>query len=63
MQIIYLRSHKRRPVRLYPGIFSEDVQGAIPCGWCEGCGMECYTADARLCPECLRKETDHEASQ
>ena len=44
-------------------IFPEDVQGAIPFGWCDSCGMECYTPDARLCPECLRKETDYETSQ
>ena len=61
--MVYLRSFRRRPVRLHAGIFAEDVQGSIPFGWCEGCGMECYEPDSLLCPECLRKETEYEKDQ
>lgn len=61
--MVSLRSHRPRPVRLHPGIFPEDVQGAIPFGWCEGCAMECYEPGEGLCPECLRKEEEYESNQ
>lgn len=63
MTVIYLRSHKRRPIRLQRGIFPEDVQGSIPFGWCENCGMECYTPGCLLCPQCMRKEIDDEETE
>lgn len=63
MTVVYLRSHRRRPVRLSRGIFPEDVQGSIPFGWCVSCAMECYEPGVRLCPACLRKEKEHEKTE
>ena len=63
MTVIYLRSHKRRPIRLKKSIFTEDVQGSIPFGWCEGCGMECYEPGCLICPSCMRKELDYEKTE
>ena len=63
MKVLYLRSHKRRPIRLQRSIFCEDVQGSIPFGWCEGCGVECFTPGCLLCPACMRKELDYEKTE
>ena len=60
MTVLYLRSNKRRPIRLRGSVFPEDIQGSIPFGWCESCGMECYEPGCLLCPACLRKEMEHE---
>lgn len=53
--IIYLQSHRRRPVRLTPLLPHEDVQGAVPYGWCGCCGAEVYRQMENLCEQC-RKE-------
>lgn len=63
MTVIYLRSHKRRPIRLRRNVFPEDAQGSIPFGWCESCGMECFSPGVWLCPECMRKETEYEETK
>lgn len=63
MTVLYLRTRNRRPIRLQWGIFPEDIQGSIPLGWCEGCGMECYEAGTTLCPACIRKEMEYEENE
>ena len=63
MEKVYLRSHRLRPIRLYPGIFAEDVQSSIPYGWCQRCAMECYEPGLLLCPGCERKEIEYEKDQ
>lgn len=63
MTVLYLRSRKRRPIRLERSIFPEDIQGSIPFGWCDGCGMECYEPGFTLCPACLRKEMKDEKTE
>ena len=62
-EVIYLRSGNRRPVRLAPYAIGEDLQGAIPAGWCEKCGREVYEFGKGLCPMCERWEQDEEKSQ
>jgi hypothetical protein len=51
---IYLRSDRRRPVRLRPYRAGEDLQAAAPFGWCPGCGMELYGQEEKLCRLCER---------
>jgi len=56
--VIYLRSEKRRPVRLAPYDPWEDLQGAVPYGWCPVCGMELYGQEKQKCDLCERWERD-----
>ncbi|MBQ4641605.1 MAG: hypothetical protein IJB47_03220 [Oscillospiraceae bacterium] len=56
MDIIYLRSSNRRPVRLRAVLWSEDDRGAIPAGWCEGCGKEVYEEGGLRCRRCERED-------
>ncbi len=56
--IIYLQSHRRRPVRLTPLLPHEDMQGAVPYGWCCRCGGEVYKQNEDLCEQC-RKELQY----
>ena len=51
---IYLRSGRRRPIRRAPYRPGDDLQGALPAGWCEKCGREVYGFGERLCAECER---------
>ena len=58
--ILYLQSHRRRPVRLAPLMPWEDAQGAVPVGWCVSCGGEIYEGGAyyragggTICPACF----------
>lgn len=57
---LYLRSHRRRPVRLAPRWRSGDEQGEIPWNWCCGCGAEVFAPGAFLCSRCQRKEKENE---
>ena len=59
MAVIFLRSHKRKPIWIGRRPFREDVQGQIPYGWCEGCGMECFEEGTALCPDCERMEQEN----
>ena len=56
MSIVYLRAHRRRPVWVGVRPAMEDWQGAIPVGWCERCGMECYQVGSALCQDCERSQ-------
>ena len=58
--VIYLKSKRRRPVWIGPRPVGCDMQGAIPDGWCSGCGTEVF--DGGLCPRCRRKERIDEIS-
>ena len=58
--VIYLRSGRRRPVWVGPRPLRYDVQGAIPDGWCGGCGMELFGDGG--CPLCDGKENEDEIS-
>lgn len=60
MAVIYLSTHKRRPVWLGPRPVFYDEQGQIPDGWCCSCGMECYEEGAAVCPECERMKENGE---
>lgn len=53
-EVIYLRSRWRRPVRFAPYRPGEDLQGALPAGWCEKCGREIYGVGKSLCEMCER---------
>lgn len=59
--ILYLQSHRRRPVRLGPVYPHQDGQGAVPARWCRICGGEIYEAKENLCYEC-KKERLYEKS-
>lgn len=59
MAVLYLDTHRRRPVWVGLRPVTEDVQGQIPDGWCECCGMECFEEGAVLCPECERMEMEN----
>ena len=50
----YLRPGWRRPVGISPWP-QQDVQGAIPAGWCETCGAEVFAWEHRLCRRCLKR--------
>lgn len=54
--VIWLRSHRRRPVRVGKAWQGADAQGAIPLSWCESCGREVFLPEAVLCSDCGRKE-------
>ena len=56
--VIYLQSHRRRPIRLNPLLPYEYAQGMVPFGWCSRCGGEVYQQNADLCVQC-RKEKQH----
>ena len=53
-KVMYLRTEGRRPVRLTPYRAEEDMEAAVPFGWCPGCGMELYSREERLCRMCER---------
>ena len=46
--------------RVYPvrrvGETVWDAQGALPWGWCPGCGMEIWRREADLCEKCEKRE-------
>ena len=42
----------KRPVRLRPCLPGEDVQGALPVGWCVCCGSEVFRPGDALCCRC-----------
>lgn len=54
--IIYLQSHRRRPIRLTPVLPHEDGQGAVPFGWCRRCGGEVYRENRSLCDQCEKEK-------
>ncbi len=49
--VYYLKSHRRWPVWVGQRPFVYDRQGAIPDGWCEGCGMEVFGM-GKMCRRC-----------
>lgn len=53
---VYFGKIVRRPVHLgaYPAL--EDLQGALPRGWCCSCGGEIFRPGAELCARCSRSE-------
>lgn len=55
-KVVYLRSGRRRPVRVVLYRAGEDLQSAIPAGWCEKCGAEVYEFGEVLCDQCERWE-------
>lgn len=46
---VYLKSHKRQPVRLGCFPYMGDPQQALPKSWCRSCGSEIF---GRSCPAC-----------
>lgn len=50
--IVYLRSHRRRPVWIGERVGILDVQGMIPVNWCGSCGAEVFTEGEVLCSRC-----------
>ena len=51
---VYLEKNRRRPVRFAPYKAREDLQAAIPAGWCNLCGKEVYGYEKMVCSECER---------
>ncbi len=47
----------RRPI--YLGVYppNTDLQGAIPRGWCMGCGTEVFSP-AAYCPQCEKRRRE-----
>ncbi len=58
--IVYLRSHRRRPVRLGLRWGSADLQGEIPRSWCCRCGAEVFRPGAVCCSRCQKEDNDDE---
>ena len=58
MEVVYLKSNRRRPVRFTPDP-EPDRQARLPVWWCEKCGMDVYEIEVfgagRLCDVCLRE--------
>jgi hypothetical protein len=54
--IVYLRSHRRRPVRITPRWGRSDEQAEIPWFWCCRCGREVYERGKCLCGECAKED-------
>ena len=54
--ILYLQSHRRRPIRLHPLMPWEDAQGAVPVGWCACCGGELYEGNGKRCTVCEKED-------
>lgn len=50
--VIYLKTHRRRPVWVGRGSSSSDPQAALPRWWCSRCGREIYGKHQTLCPRC-----------
>ncbi len=50
--VIYLKTHRRRPVWVGRGGGSPDPQAALPRWWCSRCGREIYEKNRRLCGRC-----------
>ena len=49
--VFYLRPGFRRPI-MRVRLFSGDLQGQIPAGWCGSCGREVFAAGEELCGRC-----------
>ncbi len=60
MERICLRPPNRRPVGLGVALWTGDAQGAIPAGWCEGCGKEVYEVGGLRCRRCEREDEQNE---
>ena len=58
IMIVYSRSHRRRPVRIYLRWGRSDEQAEIPWFWCCRCGKEVFKRGAFLCGVC-QKEDEH----
>jgi len=54
--VLYLRSHRRRPVCLGPQWGMRDVQAEAPAGWCSRCGREVYAREQLLCRRCIARK-------
>ena len=52
--IIYLKEGNRRPVWCGKRPYMYDAQGAVPDGWCPGCGTEVF--GAAICPRCAERK-------
>ena len=61
MQIHYLKSSQRRPIRLGRPSMGEDLQGTVPPAWCRGCGKEVFLRDKEFCPACEKEERRNES--
>ena len=59
--MLYLKSNRRRPVRFRPLPPWDDPQGAVPYGWCWGCGSEVYAPGETFCNRC--KEANYETTE
>ena len=55
MCVLYVRP-PRRPVWTGPRLGLTDMQGAIPRGWCRGCGRELFLRGREFCAACEKEE-------
>jgi len=61
MCVVYLRP--RRPVWLGPRLGLQDLQGALPRGWCQSCGREVFYFGAEKCAGCAKEEESYVCRQ
>lgn len=54
--IVYVKRHRRRPIRTGRGFDGGDVQAQIPFWWCDCCGKEVYARGHRLCQVCAERK-------
>ena len=62
MNFVYLKSKRRRPVRLTPGVGFQDPQQRLPVGWCSGCGAQLHDPQQTMCRRCKGGTEDEEES-
>ena len=51
---VYLKGHKRKPVRFCAPLAYRDLQADLPRGWCSQCGGEVFRSGQDLCVHCAK---------
>lgn len=49
---VYLKDHKRKPLRFGVGLPFRDTQADLPYGWCSCCGSEVFQIGQERCIHC-----------
>lgn len=56
MYPLYKTHINRRPVWFGPRLGLQDLQGALPRGWCSRCGCEVFALNTERCFRCNKEE-------